>query len=77
MFKEFVEHIIKHLVDDKDAVRVIERQDGSRHIVEIHVASQDLGKVIGKGGAVIRSIRMIVALVGSQQGNDVHVEVAK
>jgi predicted RNA-binding protein YlqC (UPF0109 family) len=77
MFKEFVEYVIKHLVDDKNAVEVTQRQAESKHIVEIRVAPQDLGKVIGKGGATIRSVRAIVALIGSQRGYDVQVEVAK
>ncbi|MCL4229600.1 KH domain-containing protein [Candidatus Dependentiae bacterium] len=77
MLKEFVTYIIEHLVDDKSAVVVTQRQEGERYLIEVHVASQDLGKVIGKGGATIRSIRAVASLVAAQQGYELAIEVAQ
>lgn len=75
MLKEFVEYIVKHLADNKGAVVVTERQEDSKYIVEVRVATDDLGKIIGKGGATIRSIRAVVSLVSAQRGHEVFVEV--
>ncbi len=77
MLKNFVEHVVKQLVDEKDAVVVTQRQEESKHIIAIRVATIDLGKVIGKEGTTIRALRAIVGIVGEQQGYDVVVEVAQ
>lgn len=77
MLKDFVEYVIKHLVDDKNAVVVTQRQEDSKQIVEVRVAPDDLGKVIGKGGTTIRSIRSVVGIVALQRGQEVILEVAK
>ncbi len=77
MLKEFVTYIIEHLVDDKNAVAVTQRQEGERYFIEVRVASQDLGKVIGKGGATIRSIRAVASLVAAQKGYEIAIEVVQ
>lgn len=50
--KELVEVIAKALVDDPDSVAVSERQDGRTTVIEVRVAESDMGKVIGKQGAL-------------------------
>lgn len=50
--KELVEVIAKALVDDPDSVAVSERQDGRTTVIEVRVADSDMGKVIGKQGAL-------------------------
>lgn len=58
-FKELIQHIVVSLVDKPEEVRVTQIQDGQNNRVEIRVAKQDLGKVIGKEGQTIRAIRAL------------------
>jgi predicted RNA-binding protein YlqC (UPF0109 family) len=79
MLKNFIEYVVKQLVNDKDAVVVTQQHTDidSKQIVEIRVTERDFGKVIGKGGTTIRSIRSIVSAIGAMQGIDIVVEVVK
>ena len=68
--KELLEIIVKNLVDKQDEVQVIERQDGSVLVLELKVAPEDIGKVIGKHGKIAKSIRNVVragAIVNSKK----------
>ena len=58
--KELVEVIAKELVDNPDEVVVTEKTEGKTTVIELHVASSDMGKVIGKQGRIAKSIRALV-----------------
>lgn len=75
--KELLEYIVGNIVDDKSAVRVVvtERSDDSADVV-ISVAENDIGKVIGKQGKIILSIRTIVKAVGMREGKRYDVEIS-
>lgn len=66
MLKELVEHIVKKLVDEPDAVVVTEISGEQATIVELRVSPKDLGKVIGKEGRTARSIRTLVHAAASK-----------
>lgn len=66
MLKELVEHIVKKLVDKPDNVFVSEISGEQATIIELRVAPEDLGKVIGKEGKTARSIRTLVHAVASK-----------
>ena len=73
--KEFVEFIIKHLVDKPDEVKV-EEVDGKRTVIfELHVGDGDIGKVIGRGGQTARSIRTLLAAASAKQGKRAVLEI--
>ncbi len=57
--KDLVEVIAKALVDNPDEVVVTEKEDGKNITVELHVAADDMGKVIGKQGRIAKAIRSI------------------
>ncbi len=59
--KELVELIVRAIVDRPDDVQVIEIAGSQVHLFELKVAKEDLGKVIGKGGAHASAIRTILA----------------
>lgn len=61
--KQIVEYILKQLVDDKQSVEITEQKDGNVNILHVKVASNDLGRVIGKGGKIASSIRAIVKTI--------------
>ena len=66
--KELVEIIAKALVDNPDEVVVTETEKDKAIIVNLKVASSDMGKVIGKDGRIAKAIRTIVKAAGSREG---------
>ena len=74
--EELLTYLARQLVDNPDQVRV-ERLEGSGETrLELHVAPDDLGKVIGKQGRVARALRTIVKASAVRTGGRVHVEIA-
>jgi len=66
--KEFLEFTVKNLVDYPEKVTIEEEEKSDSLAVIIHVAKEDLGKVIGKNGRVIKAIRTALRnLYGSSQ----------
>ncbi len=62
--KETVETIVKALVDDAEKVDVRELDQGGTTIIEIRVAPEDMGKIIGKQGRTVRALRSLAHAVG-------------
>ena len=62
--KELIEFVAKSLVDDAEAVTTHAYDRGDQTIIELEVAPNDLGKVIGKQGRTARSIRTILGAAG-------------
>lgn len=73
--KELVEVIAKALVDNPDEVAVTEKKEGKNVILELHVAAEDMGKVIGKQGRIAKAIRSVVKAASSKEDNRVDVEI--
>lgn len=73
--KELVEYIVKALVDKPEAVEVKEVQGESVTIIEIRTAPEDSGKVIGREGRIVNSIRTIVKAASAKQQKKVSVEI--
>ena len=59
--KELISFIVVKLVDQPDAVDVTEREEGDTIIVELRVAKEDLGKVIGKQGRTAKAMRSLLS----------------
>ncbi len=66
--KDLVEAIVVELVDQPDKVVVTELEGGDSTVVELRVAREDVGKVIGKEGRTAESIRAIMAAVSTKTG---------
>ena len=73
--KELVEVIAKALVDNPDEVVVTEKGSGKNITVELHVAADDMGKVIGKQGRIAKAIRSVVKAAASKEEKKVIVEI--
>ena len=73
--KELVEVIAKALVDNPDEVVVTEKESGKNITVELHVAADDMGKVIGKQGRIAKAIRSVVKAASSKENIKVDVEI--
>jgi hypothetical protein len=73
--KEFLEFIVKHLVDKPNEVQVNEI-DGERTVVyELRVGQGDMGKVIGKHGKTAKSIRTLLAAAAAKSGKRAVLEI--
>jgi predicted RNA-binding protein YlqC (UPF0109 family) len=66
MLKELVEFTAKSLVDQPDEVQVTEVEGEQTTVIELRVAKEDLGKVIGKQGRTARAIRTILSAAASK-----------
>jgi predicted RNA-binding protein YlqC (UPF0109 family) len=73
--KELVEVIAKSLVDHPDEVVVTEKETDKAIVVELKVASEDMGKVIGKQGRIAKSIRTVVKAAATKDDKKVVVEI--
>lgn len=73
--KELVEVIAKALVENPDEVVVTQKEEGKNIIIELHVASSDMGKVIGKQGRIAKAIRSVVKAASSKDNKRVDVEI--
>lgn len=74
-YTELVEYIVKSIVDNPDEVNVSETENPSSVIVEVRVADEDVGRVIGRGGVVVNSIRNLLQVIASKQGKRVSLEI--
>ena len=64
--KELIEFVAKSLVDDADAVQASAYERGDQTIIELEVAPDDLGKVIGRQGRTARALRTLLAAAGQK-----------
>lgn len=73
--KGLLEVIAKSLVDNPDEVVVTEKETEKGLVLELKVASSDMGKVIGKQGRIAKAIRSVVKAAASRENKQVSVEI--
>ncbi|MBE6098787.1 MAG: KH domain-containing protein [Anaerovibrio sp.] len=73
--KEIVEIIAKSLVDNTSAVVINEKEEDNVVIYELHVATEDMGKVIGKQGRIAKALRTVVKAAATRENKKVNVEI--
>ncbi|MCI8559901.1 MAG: KH domain-containing protein [Dorea sp.] len=73
--KELVEVITKALVDSPEEVVVTEREDKKTTVLEVRVAENDMGKVIGKQGRIAKAIRSVVKAAAAKEDKKVVVDI--
>ena len=74
-YGELARFITENIVDNKEAVGIRVKPGGRQTVVEIKVAPEDMGKVIGKGGRNIDAIRAVVRAAGLRHRQRVQVDV--
>lgn len=73
---DLIKYIVEQLVDDKQAVSITESEEKEGVInVNIKVAEQDVGKIIGKQGKIAFAIRTLAKAVGIKQGKRYNIEI--
>jgi len=76
--RDAIEMIVKSLVDDKETVdiREVEQRNGAT-LIEVRVAPQDIGKIIGKQGRTIRALRSLARIAGVKQNRRYLLEIVE
>jgi len=73
--RELVEFLVRSLVEDPDAVEVEEFDEDGDLVLEVTVADDDLGRVIGRGGRIANAIRTVARAVGTRDEHRVIVDI--
>lgn len=73
--KNILSDIAKSIVDKKDSVVIIQTEDGDNITLELSVAPDDMGKVIGRHGRIAKAIRMVMKAAANKSGKKVSVEI--
>lgn len=75
--KELVAYIVTTLVDNPDKVEVTETEKDDAIMVELRVAKEDLGKVIGKQGRTAKALRTVLSAVAGKANKRVRLEIVE
>jgi predicted RNA-binding protein YlqC (UPF0109 family) len=73
--KEFLELLIKNLVEFPEQVSIVESESSDGVELTVTVAKEDLGRIIGKNGRVIKAIRVLVRNMGGRDQKNVNVQI--
>ena len=73
--KEVLVEIVKPIVADPDSVIVIESVSGNDVLLQLNVAPDDMGKVIGRHGKIAKAIRTVMKAAANADGKKVNVEI--
>jgi predicted RNA-binding protein YlqC (UPF0109 family) len=75
--KELVEYIANELVEDKSQVVVKEIDESGRIRIELQVSKEDMGRIIGKGGRVANSIRVLLRVAAAREGKRATLDIVE
>jgi uncharacterized protein len=75
--KDLVQYLAKSLVNNPDAVEVKETEGETASVLELRVAKEDLGRIIGKQGRTAKSIRTILNAAASRTNRRVVLEIVE
>lgn len=73
--QEFVEYVVKALVDNGEKVRVERRVDEMGVLITLDVASEDMGKIIGRDGQTAKALRTLLRVVGMKNNARVNLKI--
>lgn len=72
---ELVTYLVRALVDDPENVSIVEKRTGSDVLYEITAAPEEVGKLIGRQGRIVKAMRTIARAAGSTADSHVDVEI--
>jgi predicted RNA-binding protein YlqC (UPF0109 family) len=75
--QDFVEYVVKQIVDNPDQVVVERSVDEMGVLITLRVAKEDMGKVIGKSGQTAKSIRILLRVIGSKNNARVNLKIVE
>lgn len=75
--KELIEYIARSLVDDPTQVQVRQDRGGGKTRLELRVAKEDMGRVIGKSGRVANAMRILLRVAAARENKQVSLDVVE
>ena len=75
--REAIEKLVKELVEQPDAVEVIERQDRNATVLQVRVAETDMGKIIGREGRTAKALRSLVHAASLKRGRRYTIDIVE
>ncbi len=75
--KDFVEYVIKSIVDQPDAVTVARSVDDMGVLLTLQVSKEDMGKVIGKSGQTAKAIRILLRVIGAKTNTRINMKIVE
>ena len=72
---QLVEYVAKSLVDHPEEVEVVVSHEDGATVIELHVAEDDMGKVIGRNGSVAKALRTLLKVTAARDGVPVQLEI--
>lgn len=73
MGKDLIEYIVTSLVDAPESVVIDESKDSQGFLLELRVAPDDMGKIIGKGGRIAKAMRTVLGAMNTQERYDLEI----
>lgn len=73
--KDFLEYLVKSIVDHPDEVKVDRRVDEMGVLLSLHVNAQDMGQVVGRQGSTAKAIRSLLRIVGIKNNARVNLKI--
>lgn len=74
---ELLEYLVRRLVDEPDAVRIEEAERDGAKVLQLHVAKDDVGQVIGRQGRIARALRTVVRASAARSSQRVLLEIVE
>lgn len=75
--KDFIEHVVKLIVDNPDDVKVSRAVDEMGVLITLQVSKEDMGKIIGKNGQTAKSLRILLRVIGSKNNARVNLRIVE
>lgn len=75
--RDFVEFIVKQIVDHPDQVEVTRTVDEMGVLITLKVSKEDMGKIIGKAGQTAKSLRILLRVIGSKNNARVNLKIVE
>ena len=73
--EEMLKSIVKYVVDNPDAIEVTKHQEDKTTTLELRVAPEDIGKVIGRQGKMAKAIRTLMKAYATKEGKKINVDI--
>jgi predicted RNA-binding protein YlqC (UPF0109 family) len=73
--EQLVEYVAKSLVDHPEQVEVTVTHEAGATVIELRVAEDDMGKVIGRNGSVAKALRTLLKVVSARDGEQFQLEI--
>ena len=73
--KDLLEYDVKSLVNNPDSVQIDESENDGEVVFEVHVAPEDMGRIIGKGGRIAKAVRSLMKAASFKENKRVNVEI--